>query len=314
MSVFVNYLLKQDFDSSGFAVLPGFYAPEQIDAVVDLIAERKLDRPMNVTVDLLDTGERSLLGLLTPQEIAVRRMKINDLYLDMPCVRELALSERIAAVLQELLGHSPALCNSLYFEKGSQQPTHADSIYMTPTTPDHLIAIWVALEDAHADAGQLEYYPGSHKIEQMIFSNGTRHFVPSEMPNWHAYMDAEIERRGLEKKTFSAKNGDVLVWHSNLLHGGGPIADPSRTRKSLVFHYFSADDATNLDMKLRAMSCGFWIDRPIQNVPAEAFERARFEEAYLAKYPDVAQAVRENSFASGIQHYDLFGKAEGRTI
>jgi phytanoyl-CoA hydroxylase len=314
----VNFSLKQDFEKNGFAILPGFYSPKQVDAVVDSIAKRKLDRPMNVTVDLLDTGERTFLGLLTPQEIATRRMKINDLYLDMPGVRELALSERIAPVLRQLFGQSPALCNSLYFEKGSQQPPHVDSIYMTPTSPDHLIAIWVALEDAHVDAGQLEYFPGSHKIEQMIFSNGTRHFVPDEMQKWHAYMDTEVKRHGFEKQVFSAKKGDVLIWHANLLHGGGPIADPSRTRKSLVFHYFSADDAKNLDLKLCPMSCGFWIDRPIQNVPSKALESARiheiFEEAYLAKYPDVAQAVKEKSFVSGKQHYDLFGKAEGRTV
>ncbi|HEX3378291.1 MAG TPA: phytanoyl-CoA dioxygenase family protein [Paraburkholderia sp.] len=306
--------IKKDFEQNGFAILPGFYSIEQIDAVVDSIAKRKLERPMNVTIDLLDTGERSLLGLLTPKEIQTRRMKINDLYLDMANVRELALSERIAPVLEQLFGQSPALCNSLYFEKGSQQPAHVDSIYMTPTTPDHLIAIWVALEDAHVDAGQLEYFPGSHKIEPMIFSNGTRHFVPAEMPQWHAYIDAEVARNGFEKQVFPAKKGDVLIWHANLLHGGGPIADPSRTRKSLVFHYFSATDARNLDMTLCPMACGFWIDRPIQDVPEEAFERARFESAYLAKYPDVANAVKENSFVSGTQHYQLFGQAEGRCV
>jgi len=304
--------VKQDFEANGFAVFPSFYSHEQIDSVVDSIARRKLERPLNVTVDLLDTGERSLLGLLTPQEIATRRMKINDLFLDMPNVRELALSDRIAPVLERLLGHTPALCNSLYFEKGSQQPAHVDSIYMTPTTPNHLIAIWVALEDAHEDAGQLEYFPGSHKIEPVVFSNGTRHFVPSEMPSWHSYMDEQVERMGLEKKTFSAKKGDVFVWHSNLLHGGGPIADPARTRKSLVFHYFSADDATTLGMTLESQSCAYWINRPIQAVPREAFDRAEFEKAYLEKYADVAQAVREGHFASGIQHYQLFGKAEGR--
>src|SRR6185437_509481 len=156
-----------------------------MDAIVDSIALRKLERPLNVTVDLLDTGERSLLGLLSPHEIATRRMKINDLYLDMVDVRDIALSDRLASILQQLLEYPPALCNSLYFEKGSQQPPHVDSIYMTPTTANHLIAVWVALEDAHVDAGQLEYYPGSHKIEQMIFSNGTRHFVPDEMSKWH---------------------------------------------------------------------------------------------------------------------------------
>lgn len=309
----MDSVLKQSFDENGFVVLPQFYPPEQMDAIVGSIALRKLERPLNVTVDLLDTGERSLLGLLSPHEIATRRMKINDLYLDMVDVREIALSDRLASILQQLLEHPPALCNSLYFEKGSQQPPHVDSIYMTPTTANHLIAVWVALEDAHVDAGQLEYYPGSHKIEQMIFSNGTRHFVPDEMSKWHTYMDAQVAQHGLKKQGLSAKKGDVLIWHANLLHGGGPITDQARTRRSLVFHYFSENDATRAGLKLCPLSSGFWNDRPIQSVPEEAFERARFEAAYLAKYPDVARAVKQGSFVSGTQHYLLFGKAEGRT-
>jgi ectoine hydroxylase-related dioxygenase (phytanoyl-CoA dioxygenase family) len=306
--------IKKNFDEQGFAILPSFYSASEIDEVVESIARRKLNRPLNVTVDLLDTGERSLLGLLSEREIESRRMKINDLYLDMENVRELALSERIAAVLKDLLGNAPALCNSLYFEQGSQQPAHVDAIYMTPKTNDHLIAIWVALEDAHVDAGQLEYYPGSHKIEQMIFSNGSRHFVPEEMPQWHSYMDRQVESHGLEKTTFFARKGDVLIWHANLLHGGGPIADPTRTRKSLVFHYFSEADARTLDSKLKTKSCGYWIDRPIQEVPESAFKRAEFEQAYLAKYPDVASAVATGQFVSGAHHYELCGRAEGRAV
>ena len=71
-------------------------------------------------------------------------------------------------------------------------------------------------------------------------------------------------------------------------------------------------DAANVDEKLRQMSSGFWITGPIQPVPEAAFDRARSEEAYLARYADVAQAVRENAFASSIQQFELFGKTEGR--
>jgi ectoine hydroxylase-related dioxygenase (phytanoyl-CoA dioxygenase family) len=278
---------KENFDREGFAILPGFYSAEEVDSVVESIAQRKLERPLDVTIDLLDTGERTLLGLLSAREIETRRMKINDLYLDMPGVRNLALSDRLAPILRDLLGYDPALCNSLYFEEGSAQPPHADSIYMTPRTPNHLIATWIALEDAHADAGQLQYFPGSHKIEPMIFGNGTRHFVPDEMPKWQEYIQAEVAKAGFQKVTFAAKKGDA-----NLLHGGGPIANAQLTRKSLVFHYFSRSDAQKLDMKLEPMSCSFWINRPIQTVPEEAFARAKFEQAYLEKYQDVAQAVR----------------------
>lgn len=46
--------------------------------------------------------------------------------------------------------------------------------------------------------------------------------------------------------------------------------------------------------------------------PMPAGER-RFDEAsYLSRYPDVAQAVRAGTFASGQEHFDLYGRAEGR--
>ena len=82
------------------------------------------------------------------------------------------------------------------------------------------MATWVALEDTHPDAGPLEHYPGSHLIDRFLFSNGSRHFIPEEMPKWHAYMDQEVSRRQLEKQRFLAKKGDVFVWSSDLLHGG----------------------------------------------------------------------------------------------
>ncbi|HEY2605222.1 hypothetical protein P0D88_47030 [Paraburkholderia sp. RL18-103-BIB-C] len=56
-----------------------------------------------------------------------------------------------------------------------------------------------------------------------------------------------------------------------------------------------------MDKKLRPMSPGFSIDRPIQPVPETACDRVGFPDAYLAKYPEVARVVRENAFASGIQ-------------
>lgn len=120
-------------------------------------------------------------------------------------MRELALSDRVGPILNELLGDTVVLCNSLYFEKGSAQPAHVDALYMTPRTHGNLTAIWVALEDSQADAGQLEYYPRSHKIDQMRFSDGSYHYIPSEMDRWHQYMDRSIKEHGLEKVRFEAK-------------------------------------------------------------------------------------------------------------
>jgi phytanoyl-CoA hydroxylase len=161
----------------------------------------------------------------------------------------------------------PVLCNSLSFEQGSAQTDHIDALFMTPRTPHHLVAIWVALEDCHADAGPLKYFAGSHRIEPWVFSTGSHHFVPDEMPAWRAYMDAEVARRGLTPETFAAQRGDVFIWSAYLLHGGSPIRDPARTRKSVVFHYYSQEDCIAQRCTIVPYQGGFWMHRPHQAVP-----------------------------------------------
>lgn len=50
--------------------------------------------------------------------------------------------------------------------------------------------------------------------------------------------EAEQERRrGLEPRLFTAKRGEILLWHAALRHGGSPVNDESLTRKSFVVHY-----------------------------------------------------------------------------
>lgn len=264
-----------------------------------------------------DENQRSVTGELNPAEAMTRRMKINDLFLSVPEIRSLALAPTVVPILKSLLGQTPVLCNSLYLERGSAQPAHVDALYMTPRTPKHLIATWVALEDTHEDAGPLEYFPGSHLIDQMKFSNGQYHFVESEMLQWQAYMDQAVGTSGLKPASFAAKKGDVFIWHANLLHGGGPIHNPALTRKSLVFHFDSEQDCRADGSTLVSQKGAYWMKRAPQSVPvpvaAQIAGKLEFSEsAYLDRYPDVASAVSAGSFASGWTQYQIFGKNEGR--
>ncbi len=43
-----------------------------------------------------------------------------------------------------------------------------------------------------------------------------------------------IGARGLRKERPALRRGQALIWAANLLHGGDPVADPSRTRVSQV--------------------------------------------------------------------------------
>jgi hypothetical protein len=254
---------------NGYLVLPGFYAAADLDPLRRLVERVWADPPGYLVVDKLRDGQRVRLADLPVADRAERLLKLNDLYLEEEAVRRVALADRLVPVLAELLGDPPVLCNSLNFEKGSMQPAHVDSLFMTPRTPGKLVATWAALEDTHPDAGQLFYYPGSHLIPRYAFSDGSHHAVPGEMPDWHRYIDGRIEAAGLRREQFAARAGDLLVWHADLVHGGSAIRDGSRTRQSLVCHYFARSDcrAQRYDCVPYGSAGGFWRRRPHVPLP-----------------------------------------------
>lgn len=260
---------------NGVVILPGFYADAEIDAVLADYRALWEEGKARITVDDMDTHHRTRLCDVSQDACSRHRFKVNDLYLEQASVRHLALNDRLTPLLRDLLGHRPALCNSLSLEFGTEQPDHVDSLYMTPRTSNDLVAAWVALEDCTPDAGLLRYWPGSHAIEPYVFSDGKKHFVGEEMGAWNSYIEAQIQRRGLTSKLFHARKGDVFLWSSHLLHGGSPINNPDRTRRSVVFHYFSESDSRAIGARLIPESGGFWIKRSHQPVPGSLQARIR---------------------------------------
>lgn len=260
---------KSKWNKDGFYVLPGFYLGCEIDAALSDAENAWKESHSRLVVDDLVTGIRSRLSDVGEYEKANHEFKLNDLYLESSAIRGLAINDRITPILNELLGHKAVLCNSLNFDKGSSQPDHVDALYMTPKSVGHLIAIWVALEDCHVDAGPLRYYPGSHKIEPYIFSNGSRHVVYEEMDSWQKYMNENISRLSLCPEIFAAKKGDVLIWSAYLLHGGSKINDVNMTRKSVVFHYYSERDSRDNNFDLVESCGGYWMYRAHQPINGE---------------------------------------------
>ena len=255
------------WNEHGFLVLPGFFDEDDADVIARSL-ERSWTQPTStLVVDDLNTGQR-LRAIDVPDEDRNHLFKVNDLYLELDEVRRICLSQRVAEILTELLEDEPVLVNTLNLEKGSQQPDHVDSLYMTPHSQGGLTATWMALEDVTPDSGPLRYYPESHHIEQYRFTDGTFHARDDEMPHWADYMATAVESNGLEEATFLAKKGDLFIWHAHLLHGGSEILNPERTRNSLVSHFWTASDARRLNLDIKPLDQGYWFDRPPQPVPA----------------------------------------------
>jgi phytanoyl-CoA hydroxylase len=235
------------WDANGFVVLPGHFSRQQIDAVnghIDQLWQESRTRRRETVVDIFIGTPREKRTRLSdaPLEARLTPHKLNDLYLESDVIRQVVLEERLASVLEEVLEGPPLACNSLNLEFGSQQRDHTDSLYMTAPVGLYLAASWIALEDGSPDSGPLRYYAGSHKIPPFLFSTGAISAVDAEMPRYYEYMLRELERRGIKAETFVPTVGDVFIWHSQLYHGGEPIKNASLTRRSLVTHYWRAQD------------------------------------------------------------------------
>jgi len=60
------------------------------------------------------------------------------------------------------------------------------------------------------------------------------------------------------------------VWAANLFHGGSPIRDPARTRKSQVTHYYFADTVPYTPM-FSQRSRGAYRVRAVKDIRTGAF-------------------------------------------
>ncbi|MEM8524359.1 MAG: phytanoyl-CoA dioxygenase family protein [Bacteroidota bacterium] len=158
---------------------------------------------------------------------------------------EAGTNEHILSILNLLMGKEVELFQSINFLTASQQRTHSDSIHMTTFPYGNLIAIWIALEDITAE-DPLHYYPGSHTLPY-VMNNDFGNEGSTLLLGDRAYADYEdkieeaVQQNQPRKETFLAKKGDLLIWYANLLHGGEPLFDKSKTRKSMVFHYYAKD-------------------------------------------------------------------------
>lgn len=261
---------RQDWDNDGYLLLKGFYSAErigQINALIDRLwkQRRKLGPEYVIDIFVESPDERRVYFADAPKNARKKPYKLNDLYLSQSEVRDLIVGQDLAPILQELLQGTPMVCNTLNFEFGSQQDYHFDTFYMPSPTPNKMVASWIALEDTTMDNGPLSYYPGSHKIPPYHFSSGSTIIVNDEMPKFRDYVYGEIKERGLKPATLLANKGDVLIWHSQLFHGGSKIVDPTMTRKSLVTHYFTNEDFPDLTPP-KVCDHGGYMDRAAQPV------------------------------------------------
>lgn len=211
------------WSEQGYAVLRGFFSPERVAEVNEEIESLLQNSEVNWRY-----GDKKIM-------FAIHRSAV---------IRRLGADPALMTILRLLMGKGVDLFQSINFLQASEQRTHSDSIHMTTFPYGNLIAVWIALEPTDLDNGPLHYYPGSHKLPYVMnadFDNvGTRFRLGTKTyTDYEDQIEAIIAEQRLQKQNLLAQPGDLLIWHANLLHGGDPLRDSSRTRKSVVFHYYA---------------------------------------------------------------------------
>ncbi len=213
------------WSDKGYAILPSFFSSETIDQI-------------NAEIDQLIEKESV--------KFRYNHKKIMFAIDKSPYLKQIANDPLLNAILHLLLGRKVNVFQSINFLEGSEQKSHSDTIHMTTFPLGNLIAVWVALEDIDEECGPLHYYPGSHKLPYVLnenYNHGGNSWLIGDnaYKNYEKHIENLIKEQHFEKKIFTAKKGDILIWHANLLHGGEPILRKGSTRKSMVFHYFAED-------------------------------------------------------------------------
>jgi hypothetical protein len=171
--------------------------------------------------------------------------RVQDAWKQSACVKQIATSPKVLKLLQALYRREPIPFQTLNFNVGTEQDTHSDSIHFHSIPERFMCGVWVALEDVDEYNGPLHYYPGSHRMKSIdmhdLGLSGSMSQPHEVYPKYLEFLRTYIALHGLKKLDVKLKKGQALVWSANLLHGGSPILDKSRTRHSQVTHYYFSD-------------------------------------------------------------------------
>lgn len=162
--------------------------------------------------------------------------RIQDLWQQNKYVKQVASNKDIFNVLQKLYNDTPLPFQTLNFTKGTTQLEHVDLVHFCPSIDnlELMCGVWYALEDITPEKGPLIFYPKSHK-EKVILD-----FNEIGVSNYSEY---EIYMRDFAKSKYTRNSatipkGSIIIWKSNLIHGGHPDRINNTTRFSMVTHYF----------------------------------------------------------------------------
>lgn len=223
-----------DFDQFPFGSMQHFWQQNGFFLLNNFISHQLLDA--YAARYEADNGAGNLYGYLSGTQ-----------YMAIPEIKHICLYAPLTEILDGLIGEPMGLSLNLCAWVSSERNWHQDDYLNPPDVNGHYLACWIALDDIHPDSGVFQFVPGSHKwpvmrgekVRAMLTHEEQAHDRwPKKAERFvNKLYDEEIERRGAEIMSVDLKKGDVLIWHSWLVHRGSAPKTPGMERRALIAHY-----------------------------------------------------------------------------
>ena len=237
-----------DYHRDGYLVVRGLVSVGEVEEI-----RRHTEELMSggITIEGVDPPPSGL----TSEQMGQHWLRIHMLHRKHELHEKYMLQPRIMDVLEALIGPDVLALQTMLFLKppGREgQGFHQDAYYI-PTYPDTLIGSWLAVDPADEDNGCVMVIPGSH--HEPIY--------PDENKIGQNHTDGSFEDLGViegASATDEALNGlapiaakyggkevaarvapgDVMFFHSHLLHRSHENRSSTRFRRAFVSHYCNA--------------------------------------------------------------------------
>ena len=231
-----NTGFKKFYDDNGYVISKSLIQKELIDKVLSDLekckrgSRRYFTQSTHSWVRFSNLTEEGFLkeSIQTPtKQISAGPLRKS--------VENLIISKSLSEKLSLLSGGFDKfiIWQNMLFDKSTGTVDHADTWYLDTLPEGLMIAVWIALEDIHEDAGRFFVIPKSNKLKLRQNSSETI----SDHYEYAKFIDDYVNSKDLIRYAPPLKKGDVLFWHPNTIHGSFSQVSASKSRKSITCHY-----------------------------------------------------------------------------
>ena len=255
-----NEQLARDYHKNGFVVIRNVFNQEELDVVIAEMQSKGFNFEFNY-------------------ENHRDANRCQDLWTYSDAVKNLSVKPSVLETLEMFYGREVVPFQTLNFLRGTQQKAHSDTIHFSSLPARFMAGVWIALEDVTEENGPLFYYPGSHRMPEYNFNDFKEDLLDNSYdnyPEYENYMGEIMENSPYEKQIFLAKKGDVLIWSSNIVHGGSPVLKQGTTRLSQVTHYFFKDCLYYTPMGSNTISGELMLRMELKNMRTGKLEKMTY--------------------------------------